>query len=484
MDAQAIDNGWSLRMSQTLFEDLHGHLFPGDGDEHGAVIEAGLATIGGRQVLLARRLWKAEDGVDWLPGTRGYRKLPAAYVTKRIRECRAERLVYLAVHNHGGRDSVAFSGVDLSTHERGFPALLGVMKGVPVGALVFAENAVAGDIWTADGRRHALRDAVVIGPTRQRLTPAPDGRARLADLRFDRQVRLFGARGQVVLGNTRVAIIGLGGVGILLAEYLSRLGVGEIVVVDPDHVDPTNLPRMVDATGWDAMSWLVSPKRPKWMNALGRRLATPKVRLAARVIRKANPRARVLLFRTDMENPAALEAIKVSDYIFLAADSHRARLLFNALVHQFLIPGAQLGSRIRSDAATGAVEHVHTVTRWVLPDLGCLVCNAQINPARLQEESISNVMRKRQKYTDDPDVVAPSVITLNAMTAAQAANDFLFYITGLASRDAFNGYVRSHPLLRRLEMLLPRKDESCLDCGASHDSRFGRGDGVALPLVE
>ena len=103
---------------------------------------------------------------------------------------------------------------------------------------------------------------------------------------------------------------------------------------------------------------------------LGCRLATPKVRLAARVIRKANPRARVMPFRTDMENPAALEAVKGCDYIFLAADSHRARLLFNALVHQFLIPGAQLGSRIRSDAVTGAVEHVHTVTRWVLPDRG------------------------------------------------------------------------------------------------------------------
>jgi hypothetical protein len=485
MDAQAVVLGdWSLRMSQSLYEGLHAHLFPGDGDEHAAVIEAGLATLGGRQVLLARRLWKAQDGVDWLPGTRGYRMLPASYVTKRIRDCRAERLVYLAVHNHGGGNSVGFSSVDLTTHKRGFPALLDIMKGVPVGALVFAEDAVAGDIWTADGGRHSLREAMVIGPARKRLTPTPDGRDDSPDPRFDRQIRLFGASGQVVLGEARVAIIGVGGVGILLAEYLGRLGVGEIVVVDPDRVEPSNLPRMVDATSWDAMSWLVSATRPAWVRALGHRMATSKVRLAARVIHKASPGASVLQFRTDMENPAALEAIKGSDYVFLAADSHRARLLFNALVHQFLIPGAQLGSRIRSDATTGLVEHVHTVTRWVLPDRGCLVCNQQINPARLQEESISASMLTRQKYTDDPDVVAPSVITLNAMTAAQAANDFLFYITGLARPDAFNGYVRSHPLLRRLEMLSPRKDESCPDCGATSDSRFGRGDTVALPLVD
>jgi len=157
--------------------------------------------------------------------------------------------------------------------------------------------------------------------------------------------------------------------------------------------------------------------------------------------------------------------------------------LFNALVHQFLIPGSQVGSRIRSDLKTGVVEHVHTVTRWVLPDVGCLLCNQQINAARLQEESISSVMRKRQKYTDDPDVVAPSVITLNATTAAQAANDFLFYMTGLAQPDAFNGYLRTHPLRRRLEMLSPRRDPSCLDCGISSDSRGSRGDSVPLPLV-
>jgi len=78
-------------MAQSLYEDLHHHLFPGDGDEHGAVIEAGLAVLNRRRVLLARRLWKAEDGVDWIPGTRGYRMLPAAYVTKRIRDCRAEK---------------------------------------------------------------------------------------------------------------------------------------------------------------------------------------------------------------------------------------------------------------------------------------------------------------------------------------------------------------------------------------------------------
>src|SRR5580698_8000251 len=48
MDAETIDDQFSLRMSQSLYEDLHHHLFPGDRDEHGAVIEAGLAVLNRR----------------------------------------------------------------------------------------------------------------------------------------------------------------------------------------------------------------------------------------------------------------------------------------------------------------------------------------------------------------------------------------------------------------------------------------------------
>jgi len=478
-----MNRPWSLRIPQPLYQELHAHLFPGDHDEHGAVIEAGLSIIRGETVLLARRLIKAREGSEWVPGKRGYRMLTAAFVTQCVRECRQEEQVYLAVHNHGGEASVAFSDVDLDTHERGFPALLDIMKGRPVGSLVFARNAIAGDIWTKNGR-HPIGHATVVGAGRLVLTPSPARNPLAASPRYDRQTRLFGDRGQVILGQSRVAIVGLGGVGILLAEYLGRLGVGTIVLVDPDRLKIINLPRMIDATGRDAMSWLTAKTRPAWLQALGFRFALPKVRLAKRIIRKANRKAKIEPFQTEIEDPAALEAVKSCDYIFLAADSHRARLLVNALAHQYLIPVAQLGSRIRSDQESGTVDHVHTVTRWVLPHTGCLVCNQAINPARLQEESISKEMLKHQKYTDDPDVVAPSVITLNSETASQAANDFLFYITGLASQNASTGYIRTHPLSRKIEVVTPRKDPDCAECGLGSSSRFARGDGASLPLVD
>jgi len=61
--------------------------------------------------------------VDYVAGQRGYRMLTAAFVRDQALFCRDEQLAYLAVHNHFGEDHVAFSGDDLRSHERGYPAL-------------------------------------------------------------------------------------------------------------------------------------------------------------------------------------------------------------------------------------------------------------------------------------------------------------------------------------------------------------------------
>jgi hypothetical protein len=77
-------------------------------------------------------------------------------------------------------------------------------------------------------------------------------------------------------------------------------------------------------------------------------------------------------------------------------------------------------------------------------------------------------------------VVAPSVITLNAVGAAHAVNDFLFYMTGLTHPDAQQGYFRHMARQRASSFDLPRKDESCPECGHTSRSRLGRGDGARL----
>lgn len=482
-DVPLEGRSWHLVLPEGMYDRLHAHLFPGDGDEHGAVVAAGIArTQDGRIRLLARSLHLAVDGVDYVPGKRGYRMLRASFVRNRILECRDERLVYLAIHNHGAGNSVWFSPDDLNSHERGYPALLDIARGMPVGALVFASNAVAGDIWLPTGRRVELADAAIIGRRRRQLTAKPVRARRIIDPNYDRQVRLFGDAGQDILARATVGIIGLGGVGSLLAQYLAHLGVGRFILIDPDRIEGTNLPRVVGATPWDARTFFTGQFWPHWLRRLAANTATPKVKIARRVILAANNKAEVECYRSDVLEPDAAARLLDCDYIFLAADSMRARLLFNAIVHQHLIPGVQVGSKVLNEKDSGDITSVHGIVRPVTPECGCLWCNQLINRARLQEEAQTAGERRAQRYVDDAEVPAPSVITLNAIGAAQAANDFLFYMTGLTEAQASTAYMRFDPRRRRVSMDNPRKDADCSECGAGARGRLARGDlGKRLP---
>ena len=55
-----------------------------------------------------------------------------------------------------------------------------------------------------------------------------------------------------------MAVVGCSGTGSPLIEQLARLGVGRIVIVDPDHVETKNLNRIVNSTREDA--YLRRPK--------------------------------------------------------------------------------------------------------------------------------------------------------------------------------------------------------------------------------
>ena len=442
------------------------------------MIAAGLArTPVGEMRLLARNLFLAADGQDYIAGKRGYKMLKAEFVRDRVMNCRDEQLVYMAIHNHGGCESVEFSGDDLQSHERGYPALLDIMRGIPVGALVFASNAIAGDIWLPGERRVKLASATIVGRCRRVLRSAPAPAYFSSDPTYDRQARLFGDAGQAILREAKVGIIGLGGIGMLLAEYLGRLGVGHFVLIEPERVAASNLPRLPGATRWDALMPL---RHSKWLDRAADRWSTPKVRIATRAIRRANRSAKIRVVMRDVTEAVSAAALLDCDYLFLAADTMRARLIFNQIVQQYFIPGAQIGSKVSTDPVNGAVTAVFSMVRPVTPNNGCLWCNQVINPAKLQAEAQTQGERKAQRYVDEPDVAAPSVITLNAVGAAHAANDFLFYMTALMDPSAPNSYLRHMALSRETRLVAPRHDEDCLECGHNSHSRFGRGDARRL----
>lgn len=471
----------SVRISAPLFEQLHAHLFPGDGDEHGAVLCVGIAESQRGTRLLVREIFLARDGIDYIPSARGYRALSTSFVARTVEYCASNNLGYLAVHPHQGWDSVGFSSVDMASHERGYPALLDITSGGPIGALVFAKNAVAGDIWIQD-RRFELDYLEVIGPQIRRLYPEPQRRSDFVNPIYDRHARLFGDVGQAILSDLKVVIIGAGGGGSLINQTLAHLGVGHIVAIDFDRVDVTNLPRIVGATRWDAMTWLTM-SRFRLLQRLGRRLATRKVYVARRVAKRANPKIRFDAIVGDVIDEVTAMQVRDADFVFLATDTIQSRVVFNALVYQYLIPGAQIGVKVHVNGEDGSIGDIFAASRVVLPHAcgGCLHCHEMIPAGRVQEEALTEHERKAQRYVDDDSVIAPSVITLNVLSAAQPLNDFMMMFTGLYSATVKLYHQLNFSRERQVMEVEPRGDGPCLYCSSHRKSRLGRGDRAALP---
>lgn len=438
-------------------EHLMAHLFPGDGDEHGAVLRAGVVAGGDGLRLVVRNVELARFGTDYVAGDHGYRALHPTFIHQQIVACRNEKLAYLAVHNHDCDNRVGFSKIDMESHERGYPALRDIGKGVPVGAMVFGRRSAQADVWMPDGTRLSLGQLRVIGPTIQRFYPAPlEVREQIIEA-IERQVRMFGSLGQALLGHSRVAVIGLGGVGSLVAEYLGRLGVGEIVLVDDDVIEATNLSRVVGSTPADVEAGL------------------RKTQIAVRHLREANGGC-LTVINDDVAKDSVAARLRHCDFIFLAADSMRARLVVNAITHQYLIPSVQIGAKVRP-GEDGSIVDAMSAIRQIRPGHACLWCNGLIDPTQLAKEAKTDEERKQQAYgVEEPN---PSVITLNAVAAAHAVNDFLFDYLNLRTKSEDTPYRHFHFVKDAVSRVSTRKDLDCPECVG----RLGRGDALTLPCM-
>ncbi len=454
-----MKNYCQVRITALDYDRLMYHCFPGDKDEHGAVALAGIANSGSEPILTVRELHIAEEGTDYVEGKIGYRALAPEFIHRMITRARDERLVYLAIHNHFSDRYVDFSRIDLESHERGYPALLQIAKGMPVGALVCGRNSMQADLWMPDGGRRSLQKLSVVGRSIRSITPSHDPESETVET-YDRQIRFLGKAGQRRLKGTKVGIIGLGGAGSLVVEYLARLGVGSFVLVDDDIVELSNLSRIVGTSVADAIG------------------KSTKMSIACRLILEANSHADIEALIDDVAKESIAKRLVGCDFLVLAADSMRARLVFNALVHQYLIPGVQIGAKISTDP-DGNILDLFSVNRPVRPSQGCLWCNELIDPTLLAKEAKSDQERKDQAYgVEEPN---PSVITLNAVAASHAVNDFLLDYLNLRGEMPVR-YEHLHFLNEKRMLVEPTTDTECTECGREQ-LRFARGDTVDLPCL-
>jgi hypothetical protein len=256
-------------------------------------------------------------------------------------------------------------------------------------------------------------------------------------------------------------------------------------VIDPDVVSTSNLSRLPEALRRDAEGRFGQGRIGAIASWLGLNRPTEKVDLAKRIIKNANPDARVVAVSGDVADDDVARRLLGCDFIFLAADTMLARDVVNQVAYQYLVPTLQVGSKVVVDPATGDVRDVYGVARTLGAVPGCLRCNGLVSMTKLAEEAVATAkQRKNQRYVDEPGIEAPSVITLNSMSVGWAVNDFMHYATGLGRPASGFRMLRSKPVAPGHPQLVvqePHSDPDCHVCGSRSYSVLAVGDAAELP---
>ena len=130
-------------------------------------------------------------------------------------------------------------------------------------------------------------------------------------LRYSRQIMLpsIGIEGQQRLLASKVLILGLGGLGSPVAMYLTAAGIGELVLVDFDKVDLTNLQRQIIHTT-DNIGQL-------------------KVESAKVLLKRINPSVRITSIARQLDKSELTEKLEQIDLIIDGSDNFATRFAVN-----------------------------------------------------------------------------------------------------------------------------------------------------------
>jgi hypothetical protein len=192
---------------------------------------------------------------------------------------------------------------------------------------------------------------------------------------------VWGAAAQADIARARVGLVGLGSVGSLVAEGLSRMGVSDIVLIDHDHIELRNLDRTLHADLADVKE------------------QTLKVDVAARNVAYSYTAASIKVNKVSMSllTREGIEAALDCDVLICCVDRPWPRWILNAIAYAHLIPVVDGGIFART-TPEGRPLHIDWRIHTIGPGRACLVCLG----ALLR----SDVGLDRDGLLDDPDYIA------------------------------------------------------------------------------
>lgn len=354
-------------------------------------------------------------------------------------------------HSHPFCSHASFSPVD----DNGFPPFRAdILRRKPQSFYFRMVWGQADDGFTCffsdeQGVEHPVDELVIIGRNRWRkISRCSSISSHVKPLRkmlkyFSRNVEAFGQENQNKISKAKITVIGAGGIGNPLVQYLSRSGFQNIIVIDGDIVEAKNMNRLLSVTPRD--------------------LGHKKADVLRTSLMEYDPDLNVTSINEYIEN-SDLDGLGFldCDFIIGGTDNETTRLNLQLIAAPNNIPYLDLGTAIFHE--NGKITEMGGNLRFYIPGHACLVCmgldTTQIHSSEWRRN------RTLAGYIDGTTESPGSVITINSILASLGVSVLRDYITG-DEETQIPSYLIYDEVQKRIRHLDVSRSESCPICGVN-----------------
>jgi molybdopterin/thiamine biosynthesis adenylyltransferase len=247
--------------------------------------------------------------------------------------------------------------------------------------------------------------------------------------RYSRQIMVpdLGGKAQIRLRQSRVLVIGAGGLGSPAALYLAAAGIGTLGIVDPDKVELSNLQRQILHATED----------------IGRQ----KVASAQATLNRLNPDVEVKIYSTRFDDDNAVELAAGHDFIVDGSDNFDTKFLVNDVAIRLGIAFSHAG-----------IVRLQGQTMTVIPGKSaCYRCLFQTPPP---PEEILNCQQS--------GVLGAVAGTLGTIQATEAIK----YLAGFEEGLITDRLLVYDAKVMKFHSVAVEKDPKCAACGAAKQNKI------------
>jgi len=339
------------------------------------------------------------DGEKWNEQETAFLEPKTSYISDSaiVADKQNATLVFYHSHPVSGR-RVTFSSIDVKGNRKLLPNLAELLSRRPTGSLVFSTQGFDGVVFK-EGRWGPIQQLSIVGQRLAVQTNVNDSGPQTGEHLFDRQIGAFGTSSQQALNRLRISVIGAGGIGSALAVQLSKLGVGELVIIDHDNIEESNLPRLYGAKKSD--------------------VGKPKSSVLARYLSSVGFSSKVRHLESSVMEGRILDLLLETDLVMCCTDNQRSRSFLNDFAYQYCVPVIDAGCRV----VTEIPQPQSALRVQVLgPGRACLWCTGVLDGRTLVQETLSDteIERLRSEGYAAPKN-QPGLITLTTMAASLSA---------------------------------------------------------------